>query len=778
MNYDKPTAFHPGSEDPTIPSGGNGSETKTPAPISRPKRIGPYTILETLGEGGMGVVYLAEQTEPVRRRVALKIIKPGMDSSQVLARFESERQAMAMMNHVFVAKVFDADITEDGRPYFVMEHVPGVSITEYCDTHHLDLEDRMQLFIQVCEAIQHAHQNGIIHRDIKPSNILVSIEGDHPVPKVIDFGVAKAVHHQISERTLFTEQGQLIGTPEYMSPEQAEMTGLNVDTRTDIYALGVLLYELLSGSLPFESSELRRAAFDEIRRRIREDDPPKPSTKLSDLGEKDSLVISQQRHSSRAAMVKEMRGDLDWITMKALDKDRTRRYASAAELAADILRHLHHEPVLAGPPSAVYRAGKFVRRHRALVTGAAAVLVVLVGGVVSTTVFAVGESRALKKEETARARADRMFQRGHRLAKTFMGEFHDAIVELPGTLPARQLLVEEAMSYLEDIEKDAADDEELTIDLASGHRRIGQMMGGLRGPNLNRSDEATEHYQTAVRLHEQVMEQDPHLRENLLGLARSHYGVADIYRKQSRWDDARSEYEQARALCADLLEADDGDDSALRLSSSTELQLGDCLVKTNDYEGAQDYYERSRIIREQRAQGYSEGTPDYDRAQRDLSVIHTRLAMLLDHSGDLAGARQHYEKSLEIRRTQARKNPDSTRRQRDVMNTLTYLGEVAEKAEDIESVRRNLDEALAFARHLTAVDPLDQRARIDLANLLHSYGDLLVRAGHPSDGLPLLENALSNYQSLATDFPGTTTFRQKVDQLQQVLAGLNAPTGN
>ncbi len=338
------------------------------------ERIGPYRLLQRIGEGGMGVVYEAEQETPVRRRVALKIIKHGMDTKQVVARFEAERQALAMMDHPNVAKVFEAGATERGRPYFAMECVKGVSITEYCDRQRLSTRERLKLFMRVCEGVRHAHQKGIIHRDIKPSNILVQTEGEQRIPKIIDFGVAKATAQRLTERTLFTELGQMIGTPEYMSPEQAEMTGEDIDTRTDVYSLGVVLYELLVGALPFGSKELRKAGFDEIRRMIREDEPSKPSTRISTLGE---VVVksARNRRTDPGSLAKRLRGDLDWITMKALEKDRTRRYGSPSELEADVRRHLDNEPVVASPPSSRYRIGKFVRRHRIGVTiGTLAVL--------------------------------------------------------------------------------------------------------------------------------------------------------------------------------------------------------------------------------------------------------------------------------------------------------------------------------------------------------------------------------------------------------------------
>jgi non-specific serine/threonine protein kinase/serine/threonine-protein kinase len=366
---------------------------------------GKYKLLEELGSGGMGVVYMAEQVEPVRRRVALKIIKLGMDTRQVVARFETERQALAVMDHPNIARVFDAGATETGRPYFVMELARGIPITDYCDRHRLPTRERLELFMGVCQAVQHAHQKGVIHRDLKPSNILVVIQDDRPVPKIIDFGIAKATDHRLAQRTLFTEQGQLIGTPEYMSPEQAEMSGLDVDTRTDIYSLGVILYELLVGALPFDAAKLRSAAFGEIQRIIRETEPPKASTHLSTLKET-KAEIAEKRGTDPSALVKLLRGDLDWITMKAMAKDRTRRYSSASELAAEIERYLRHEPVMAGPPSAVYRLRKYVRRHKLGVAAAAVVLLAILVGTAGTTIGLLRAVRAEKKavEEAATAK--------------------------------------------------------------------------------------------------------------------------------------------------------------------------------------------------------------------------------------------------------------------------------------------------------------------------------------------------------------------------------------
>src|SRR5688500_3097297 len=376
--------------------------------------IGPYKLLQKLGEGGCGVVYLAEQHEPVRRRVALKVIKLGMDTRSVIARFEAERQALALMDHPNIAKVFDAGATETGRPYFVMEAVRGIRMSEYCDKNNLPTGQRLSLFIQVCHAIQHAHQKGIIHRDIKPSNILITLHDGVPVPKVIDFGIAKATYEQLlTTKTIFTAFEQFIGTPAYMSPEQAEMSGLDIDTRSDIYSLGVLLYELLTGSTPFDAKALLASGLDAMRKTIREKEAVRPSTKLATLHSAELETTALRRSAEPSKLLHQLKGDLDWIIMKCLEKDRTRRYETANGLAADLNRHLSNEPVVARPPSTAYRMHKAFRRNKTAFTAATAVAAALVVGLGAATVMFLRERVARQEEQQHRILAQTEQQRAN-----------------------------------------------------------------------------------------------------------------------------------------------------------------------------------------------------------------------------------------------------------------------------------------------------------------------------------------------------------------------------
>jgi serine/threonine protein kinase len=411
-----PTAETGFVEEPTLPEG--------PGSV-----IGPYKVMEEIGEGGMGLVFVAEQQHPVRRRVALKVIKPGMDTRDVIARFEAERQALALMDHPHIAKVLDGGATTSGRPYFVMELVKGTPITEFCDHDQLPVRARLELFLQVCQAVQHAHQKGIIHRDIKPSNVLVVSHDGTPVVKVIDFGVAKAVGQRLTDKTVYTHFAQLVGTPLYMSPEQSGESGLDVDTRSDIYSLGVLLYELLTGTTPFDKERFKEAGYDEMRRIIREEEPAKPSTRISTLGHA-ATPISTDRKCDPKRLSQLVRGELDWIVMKCLEKDRNRRYETASDLARDIERYLRDEPVQACRPSTWYRMRKLVRRHQTVVAATVALLAIATVGLVLSTVLIWRERQeALRQRDEAEAQRELAYQAMEEMYLQVAGQWNEPIVK-------------------------------------------------------------------------------------------------------------------------------------------------------------------------------------------------------------------------------------------------------------------------------------------------------------------------------------------------------------
>jgi eukaryotic-like serine/threonine-protein kinase len=512
--------------------------------------IGRYKLLQKIGEGGCGVVYMAEQEEAVRRRVALKVIKLGMDTKAVITRFEAERQALARMEHPNIARVLDAGATTAGRPYFVMELVRGMRITDYCDQNNLSTERRLQLFIKVCQAIQHAHQKGVIHRDIKPSNILVTLHDGQPVPKVIDFGIAKATQGRLTEQTLFTAFEQFIGTPAYVSPEQAEMSGLDIDTRSDIYSLGVLLYELLLGRTPFDTQDLVKAGIDEMRRRIREQEPARPSSRLRSLNDSDRTTIARRRGTDGPHLTLRLRGDLDWIVMRCLEKDRSRRYETANGLATDIQRHLDNEPVMARPPSTTYLLQKLVRRHRLAFSAGAIMTAALIGGsVFSTSMFfrerhaherALAAERQARHEKVraelaganeARLRAEAQVreqraqteaaQRG-KMAEVMTGTLGDLnrLVALSGDRMSLRDLIDQT----DERKKQLADQPEVVAN-------VDEMLGGTYF-RLGEYERAEKLFQEALQLRRRVQGEDaPEVAQtlNFLGL---------VYSGQSRWPDA------------------------------------------------------------------------------------------------------------------------------------------------------------------------------------------------------------------------------------------------
>lgn len=501
-----------------------------------------YKIVQELGEGGMGTVYVAEQREPVKRLVALKLIKTGMNSKVVLTRFEAERQALAMMDHPHIAKMLDGGITEQNQPFFVMELVKGVPINKFCDQEHLSPKERLELFIPVCQAVQHAHQKGIIHRDLKPSNILVGMNDGKPTAKVIDFGVAKAIHQKLTEHTMYTDVGSIIGTLEYMAPEQADLNNVDIDTRADIYALGVILYELLTGSTPFTSQQLRSAAFDEMLRMIREEEPPKPSTKISTSKALPSIAAKRKLEPQKLkAMVT---GEIDWIVMKCLEKDRGRRYETANGLAADIGRYLSDEPVMAGPPSARYRFGKFVQRNRLQVIAAGLVILALLGGIVGTTIGLLHAQQATIKENEARTQAEnrlKQVRRGNELLSSIFKDLNINRIK-DGTEPLESVLAKRLIQSANQLEGEEVSD---AVDVAKLQYNLGLSLDALGFPN-----ESVPLLMKARKTFTEQLGNDAVLTLNAMG------AIASCYLESGQYQSAIKLFEETIALKKVKLGAD------------------------------------------------------------------------------------------------------------------------------------------------------------------------------------------------------------------------------
>jgi len=660
-------------------------------------QIGPYRLVRKIGEGGMGLVYEAEQHSPVRRRVALKVIRWGMDTEQVIARFETERQALALMDHPAIARVFDAGSTERGRPYFVMEYVPGLPITEYCDRERHSTRQRLRLLQHVCEGVQHAHQKGVIHRDLKPSNVLVQTVDGRPTPKIIDFGVAKATRERLTERSLFTELGMLVGTPEYMSPEQADPATADVDTRADVYSLGVLLYELLIGVRPFDSRELRGVAFDEMRRRIMEDEPSRPSTRLRTLGDSSGESAARRRTDPRS-LAREVRGDLDWIVMKSLEKDRERRYGSPAELAGDIGRHLTHLPVLAGPPSATYRAKKFVRRHRVGVSVAVLLVLALLLGVSGTT---VGIVRARRAEEQARL-AEQKQREEAETARAVSGFLKNLFkVSDPGqsrgeTVTARELLERGR----EKIADELADQ---PVVLAELMHTIGDVY------------ESLGLYEEARELFEEALE----LRRSHLG--KTHPDVAETLNKLG-WQAYRlGDYPECRRLNEEALrirEAAFGPDD-FRIAE-TLSDLASVATATGDDSTARSLYERALAIWE------TNHGPD----SLQVALGLNNLGLLAWNTGEYPEARRSYERSLAIREGRLEApHPD-------LVQSFQNLGNLAGDMGENEASREYLERALKMGEKLYGPD------NVAVARILHNLGITLDDLGETATARSYVERAL------------------------------------
>jgi serine/threonine protein kinase/tetratricopeptide (TPR) repeat protein len=701
--------------------------------------IGAYLLLEPLGEGGFGVVFLAEQQQPVRRQVALKVLKPGMDTRQVVARFEAERQALALMDHPNIARVLDGGETASGRPFFVMELVRGAPITDYADQHWLTPRERLELFLAVCRAVQHAHQKGIIHRDLKPANVLVTQEDGAPVVKVIDFGIAKALGQPLTAKTLTTGFEQMIGTPLYMSPEQVEPGGLDIDTRSDIYSLGVLLYELLAGTTPFDKDQLNQVSRDELRRIIREEDPPKPSTRITTLGQA-ATTISAHRQSDPRRLSRLFRGELDWIVMKALEKDRNRRYETASAFAVDVQRYLSDEPVQACPPSAAYRLRKWIRRHKPLVAAGGVVLgVVVAAWAVSTVLILRQRDEARTQRELARQAVDSMYTE---VAEEWLAQ-QSHLQEVQ-----RRFLLE-ALHYYEAFAQEPSTDPALRLHAASAYRRVGEIQFRLGEPA--RAEDA---YARAVGIQAELAAAFPRRPECRRELAVSLNSRALLWMYYGKLQEAEQAFGQAVALHEELAAESVPSPQDQHQLAVTRNHLALLYDRTNRSQEAEQTWGQALPVQEKLVADY----PEVTRYRLGLANSYKNLAGLLYFAGRYPEAQKTFQQAVVLQKRLADASPGVIDYRLHLAQSYHSLANVLRDTDQYQDAERALREAVALFEKLAHELPGNAQCQEGLAKSHRNLGYLLWETDHSDEAMQSFRRARDLYDKLVKTNPDAPAF--------------------
>lgn len=692
--------------------------------------IGPYQLIKQIGEGGMGQVWLAQQTAPLQRQVAIKLIRWGMPGQTLLHRFQAERQSLAVMDHPSIAKVFDAGATPDGQPYFVMEYVAGVPITEYCDQKKLRIRERLGLFIKVCEGVQHAHQKAIIHRDLKPANILVTEVDGKPVPRIIDFGLAKAVTGEIAEGTVLTAMGNFVGTPGYMSPEQCNPAVQDIDTRTDVYSLGMVLYVLLAGSLPFETREWKNKPLDEILRRLREEDPPAPSTKVS-ADYDTSSTAAEARGTEPKQLIIALRGDLDWITMKALEKERSRRYASPSDFAADIQRYLNNEAVLAVPPSLAYRTTKFVRRNRTVVVTTAAAFALVVGSL-TTGLLVANRERKIAEQRFAQVR---------QLANKFIA-LDNEIRRFPGSTKLRMQMVTDSQQYLTSLGTDVHGDKDLALEIAYAYVRVAHAQGDPTSPNLGQFAEAEASLDKASTFVDPILLKD---RGNQRGL----FIATTIAHDRMVLADYREDREEAlkdAAATAPLID---------QFMATRPVEYRDLYGMRYFYSNVANVYLNARHFDE--AIRYCQRTLDIPISPPHANAMRGATLMILGSarwaSGDLDGALKTALDSIELKKAEADGQPALLI---NLANSYDLEGMILGRADGAPSLGRSREALASFQRALDIAEDLAQKdandylGRDNVATASLEIGNIL-RHSSPQKALAVYDHALGRLHEVRSN---------------------------